>query len=171
MKKMNVRLLTQLAMLIAMQFVLSRFCSINADSIRIGFGLVPMVVCGVLYGPVWSTLAYVVADVLGGFIIYGGPNPMVTVSYAIMGWGYGFFLNQPNAKVFPHALCAALVSLFCTMVVTTWALSMVYTTSFWAQFITRIPQGIFSFAAEMVLIPILMQLSRSLKKHGIVQAA
>ena len=124
MKKMNVRLLTQLAMLIALQFVLSKFCSISTDSIRIGFGFVPMVVCGVLYGPGWTMLAYMVADILGGLLVYGSVNPFITMSVAIQGLGYGFFLHQQEAKPFPHALCAALVSLFCAMVVTTWALSI-----------------------------------------------
>ena len=168
MKKMNVRLLTQLAMLIALQFVLSKFCSISTDSIRIGFGFVPMVVCGVLYGPGWTALAYVIADVLGGLLIYGSVNPFITISVAVCGLGYGFFLHKPGAKTFPHALCAALVSLFCTMVITTWALSVMYTTNFWVQFGTRLPQGIAMFAAEMVVIPMLMQLCRSLRKNGLV---
>ena len=72
MKKTNVRMLTQLGMLIALQFVLSKFCSISTDSLRIGFGFVPMVICGMLYGPFWCAAAYAVADILGGVIIQIG---------------------------------------------------------------------------------------------------
>ena len=104
MKKMNVRMLTQLAMLVAMQFVLSKFCSISSDSIRIGFGFVPMVVCGVLYGPAWCALAYAVADILGGLIIYGSVNPFITLSVVITGFAYGFFLHRDEVKFFPHVL-------------------------------------------------------------------
>ena len=167
MKKMNVRLLTQLAMFIAMQFVLSKVMSISADNIRIGFGFIPMAVCGALYGPWITMLAYVVADILGGLIIYGNVNPFITVSYAVVGFGYGLFLHRPGAKLFPHAVCAATVSMLCAAFLTTWALSFMYQTSFWAQFGMRTVQVILNYAFELVLIPILLPLARKLKKHGL----
>ena len=171
MKRMNVRMLTQIAMLIALQFVLSKFCSINTDSLRIGFGFVPMAVCGILYGPVWAAVAYAIADILGGLIMYGSVNPFITVSVIVAGLGYGFFLHRENVRFFPHVVCAAAISLFCTMFITTAALSIMYKMDFWAQFMVRVPQGITGIIAELILIPILLQLCRTLQKHGLVAAA
>ncbi len=171
MKKTNVRMLTQLGMLIALQFVLSKFCSISTDSLRIGFGFVPMAVCGMLYGPFWCAVAYAIGDILGGVIIYGSVNPLITVSVVLTGLGYGFFLHRENVRFFPHVIGAAAVSLFCSMVVTTASLAFMYDASFMSQFIIRIPQGIGIAIAEPVLIPILYQLSRQLQKHGLVAAA
>jgi len=167
MKRMNVRLLTQLAMLIAMQFVLSKFMSISADNLRIGFGFIPMAVCGALYGPWITMLAYIVADILGGLIIFGNVNPFITVSYAVVGFGYGLFLHRPGAKLFPHAICAATVSMLCSALITTWALSIMQMTSFWVQLGIRTPQIILNYAFELVLIPMLLPLALKLKKHGL----
>ena len=49
---MNVKKLTTLAMLTAIEIVLSRFLSINAWNIKIGFSFVPIVVAAILYGPI-----------------------------------------------------------------------------------------------------------------------
>ena len=66
MKKTNVRMLTQLGMLIALQFVLSKFCSISTDSLRIGFGFVPMAVATTAGAEVQRPLATVV---IGGLFV------------------------------------------------------------------------------------------------------
>ena len=171
MKKISVRMLTQLAMLVALQFVLSKFCSISTDSLRIGFGFVPMAVCGILYGPFWTAAAYAAADILGGLIIYGSVNPFITLSVVITGLGYGLFLHRDNVRFFPHVAGAAAVSLFCSMVITTGTLAIMYGSTFWTQFVIRIPQGIGIAIAEPLLIPILYQLSCQLRKHGLVAAA
>ena len=51
MKTHSARLLVTLGLLTALQVVLSRFCSINAWNIKIGFSFVPVVAAAVLYGP------------------------------------------------------------------------------------------------------------------------
>ena len=71
MKKTNIRVLTQVAMLVALQVILSKFCSISTDSLRIGFGFVPMVICGMLYGPLWTAAAYAGGDIIGAILVYG----------------------------------------------------------------------------------------------------
>ena len=151
MKKTNIRVLTQVAMLVALQVILSKFCSISTDSLRIGFGFVPMVICGMLYGPLWTAAAYAVADIIGAILIYGYANPFITVSVALTGLGYGFFLHREEPRFFPHVVLAAGCSLFCSMII-------------------RIPQGIGLAIAEPVLIPILLQLGRRLRKHGLAAA-
>ena len=49
--KFNTRTLTSLALLTALEIVLSRFLSINAWNIKIGFSFVPIVVAALLFGP------------------------------------------------------------------------------------------------------------------------
>ncbi|MGI6028651.1 MAG: folate family ECF transporter S component [Candidatus Heteroscillospira sp.] len=171
MKKMNVRMLTQISMLIALQLVLSRLCSINTDSLRIGFGFVPMAMCGLLFGPVWTAVAYGVADCIGASVFYGSINPGITLSVMVCGFFYGLFLHRENVRFFPDVVFAAAGSFLCSMLITTGALSLMYGSPFWVQLGIRMPQGIACMIAELVVIPVLVQLSRSLKKHGLVAAA
>ena len=50
MKKLNTRMITVIGVLIAMEVILSRFLSINAPSVKIGFAFVPCALCAVLFG-------------------------------------------------------------------------------------------------------------------------
>ena len=46
MQKNSVKTIVTVALLIAVEVVLNRFCSINTESLKIGFGFVPIAVCG-----------------------------------------------------------------------------------------------------------------------------
>lgn len=51
MKNINTKMIVTLGLLAAIEIVLSRFFSINAWNIKIGFSFVPLAVAGMLYGP------------------------------------------------------------------------------------------------------------------------
>ena len=51
MKKWNVKTTVTIAMLVAIHIVLSRFLSINAWNIKIGFAFVPVFIAAYYYGP------------------------------------------------------------------------------------------------------------------------
>ena len=51
-KRISVRTITYLALLVALEIVLNRFCSINTMGLKIGFSFVPIVVAANLFGPV-----------------------------------------------------------------------------------------------------------------------
>lgn len=171
MRTNHVRILTQVSMLIAIQFILSKFCSISTDSIRIGFGFIPMALCGMLYGPIWAAIAYSVADILGGALVYGSVNPFITLAVAITGFGYGLFLHRDSVRFFPNVVGAVAVSLVCSMLLTTFILSAMYGSPFTAMFIMRIPQGLGIIVSESLIIPIIYNFSRSLTKHGLAATA
>ena len=67
--KKRIRFLACIAMLSAMQVVLSRFLSIQTPVVKIGFGFVPVMFAGALYGAGGGVLfipAHLVADVVEG---------------------------------------------------------------------------------------------------------
>lgn len=72
MKKMNTRTIAQLAVLIALEVVLSRFLSINLWSNKIGFAFVPVAVTAMLYGPLTTGVTAAIADVIGAVLFPSG---------------------------------------------------------------------------------------------------
>ena len=64
-QKFTTRTLTTLAMLIAIEVILSRFLSINAWNIKIGFGFVPVLIAAILYGPLAGGLVGALSDFIG----------------------------------------------------------------------------------------------------------
>ena len=70
-KKFDVRKLVQISLLIALQIILTRFCSIQTPIVRIGFGFVPVVIIASMYGPISAGVANGIADIIGALLIMG----------------------------------------------------------------------------------------------------
>ena len=168
MKKTATRDMCEVAALIALTIILSHFASIETDAIRIGFGFVPIALCGMLFGPVWAGVAYGIADMAGALLFYGYITPGITLSAILTGVFFGLFLHRDAVKL-PHIIGAVLSNqLICSLFVTTVALSLTYGQPFWATFISRIPQVGLTIVAQFVIIPVLMQIRRALLKANLV---
>ena len=94
MRKQNTQKLIVVAFFIALEVILTRFCSINTDILRIGFGFLPVAMVAMLYGPLWAGAAYAIGDVLGMMIFPtgGGYFPGFTLTAFLTGCTYGIFL-------------------------------------------------------------------------------
>ncbi len=171
MKKYSTRSLCEMAALVAITILLSQFCSIKTDTIRIGFGFVPIALCGMLFGPISAAVVYCIADMLGALMFYGYVTPGITLSAVLMGVLYGLFLHRENIR-FPHMLGAALsTQLICSLLVTTFALHLAFGQPFTPLLLSRIPQVILTIAAQLVILPVLLQLRRALRKAHLVPPA
>ena len=88
-----------MAMLAAIQIVLSRFLSINLWNLKIGFSFVPIALAGMLLGPVGAGLTGMVADIIGATLFPSGTFfPGFTLTAFITAFGYGFFLQKKARK-------------------------------------------------------------------------
>ena len=85
-KKFSVLILAQVAVLLAMEVVLSRFFSIATPITKFSFAFVPLAVCGALFGPVWGGVMGALADLLGAILFPIGPYfPGYTLNNALHG--------------------------------------------------------------------------------------
>ena len=96
-KKFDVRKLVQISLLVALQIILTRFCSIQTPIVRIGFGFVPVVIIATMYGPIYAGVANGIADILGLMLFPSGSFfPGFTLTAILAGVIYGVFLyNKP----------------------------------------------------------------------------
>ena len=65
MKNNSVKKLVEISLLIALEVILTRFCSINTATLRIGFGFLPIAIIAMMYGPLSAGVAYALGDLLG----------------------------------------------------------------------------------------------------------
>ena len=171
MKKASTRDMCEVAALIALTIILSQFASIKTDTVRIGFGFVPIALCGMLFGPVWAAVAYGIADMVGALLFYGYITPGITLSAVLTGVFFGLFLHRDAVKL-PHIIGAVLSNqLICSLLVSTAALSLTFGQPFWATFLSRVPQVGLTIAAQFVIIPVLLQIRRALRKANLVSPA
>ncbi len=91
----NAKRITFTAVLTALEIILSRFLSINAWNIKIGFNFIPVVLAALLLGPVWAGLVAALGDIIGAILFpIGAYFPGFTISAFMTGIIFGLFLFE-----------------------------------------------------------------------------
>ena len=137
MKKQKTSMLVTLGMLVAIEIVLSRFCSIPAWNFKIGLGFVPVVVAAVLYGPLPAAVVAGLSDFLGAIMFPIGPYfPGFTLTAALMGLVWGVFLHkrQTMARI---GGAVAVNQLVLSLLLNTLWISVLYDSLYVPLFLTR----------------------------------
>ena len=156
--------LVLMAMLVAIQVILSRFLSINLWNLKIGFAFVPIALAGMLLGPVSAGLTGMVADIIGATLFPSGTFfPGFTLTAFITAFGYGFFLHKKQAM--PNILAAVLFSeIVGTILLNTLWISILYGAPFIAVMIPRVGQAAGMGIVEVIVIKLLVKYVPQLKK-------
>lgn len=185
----NTQQLVTMALLVALDIVLSRFGSINLWNTRIGFGFVPIVVAGMLLGPTKAALTAGVADIIGALLVPTGAFfPGLTVTAVLRGVLYGVLLklipemtakNQGIASFFtaPEGLSAKyrknwlllaagtvlIDQLLLGLLLQSYWLSVLFGSPYGGMLVSRIPQIAILIPVEFVVLVFLPRLTERLK--------
>lgn len=180
----SLRVLTVLAMLIAMTVMLDRFpgLSIKTPGWKIGFSFIPPMLAAMLYGPIEGAIVYALSDLIGALLFPFGPyHPGFTVVAAVMGFVMGLFLNKTplafarsgfewkKIRFFPNMLLPVLINaLLLGLVVNTYWVSQLYgSKTYGGWFIYRLVEYAILVPVQLILIPVLLKLCGMLKKQGL----
>lgn len=101
-------MLVTMALLVAMNIVLTRLLSFDIGAVRIGVGFIPIALGAMLYGAVPGAIIAVVADVVGAILQGKGYWFGFTLSAALMGVSYGLFLYGREKSYWNISLCVVL---------------------------------------------------------------
>ena len=166
MQKFTTKTLTLMALLIALEIVLSRFLSVSAWNMKIGFSFVPQVLAALLLGPLYAGIVGALADLLGAVLFPVGPYfPGFTLTAFLAGVLYGLLLFRQSG--FPRILAAAgLRQFLLSLLLNTFWISVLYDSPFRPLLLTRLPQCALLFAVELAVIPLLVKLAPRLKGAG-----
>ncbi len=113
------QMLTRMALLIALNIILSRFLSVRiplggAEGLRIGFGSVPVIFAGVFMGPLAGGIVGAVGDMIGYFINpIGAYMPHFTLTAALRGVIPGLIIllmarGRKEVGIFPLFLAVSI---------------------------------------------------------------
>jgi len=177
MKRFSTRILVTLSVLVALQVILTRFCSFNAWNVRIGLGFTALVIAGIFYGPVAAALVGGLGDFIGAAAFPTGPYfPGFTLTQILMGAVFGLMLYQKHSSetLFskgqftssePALLRSGSVSMILSIAVAvlinqcvlslllnTFWISFVYGSSFTGLLSTRVMQAAVTAPIQMIII-------------------
>lgn len=120
--KITTQMLTRMALLIALNIILTRILSIRiplggVEGIRIGFGSLPVIFAGIFMGPLAGGLVGAIGDLIGYFINpIGAYMPHFTMTAALRGIIPGLIIflasrTRREVGIFPLfvAVCSTLI--------------------------------------------------------------
>ena len=154
----KLKVLIYVSLLIALEVVLSRFCSIATPIAKIGFGFVPIAVCATMFGPAWAGVAGALADVIGATLFpIGVYFPGFTVSAALTGIVFGLFMYKRKGT-WPQLASAVAVNCLCiSLLLSTYWLTIITGNPFVALLPTRIVQNVIMIAVQFVVLRLLQK--------------
>lgn len=163
----NLITLCRVAVLISLEIILTRFLSINTPTLRIGFGFIPIAMCGILYGPIWAGAAAGIADILGTFLSPYGIYPPITLTAILTGLSFGFFLQRKNSKnvnFFPYVLlCTLINTIGLSLFLQTYWLCLLQKAPYYTLLVSRLPQCAVLTVLYLTIIPLLQRLAVKLE--------
>ncbi len=159
MKNSKTEQLVIIAFFIALDVILTRFCSINTDILRIGFGFLPAAMVGIMYGPLWAGISYAIADVLGMMIFPSGAYfPGFTFTAFLTGLVYGLFLYKKELLTWKKILIPVLiVCMGINLFVDTLWLEILYGQGYLAIFPLRVIKCAVMVPIQTILIKIIWE--------------
>ena len=148
MKKISTKALVQIAMLIAIEIVLTRFFSIQTPILRISFGFLPMAIIAMLHGPLLAGISYAVADLIGVTLFPAAAFfPGFTLSAFLTGVIFGIFLYEKPQNLIRVIISVVVIAIFIRIGLTTLWVQMITGRGFIALLPARV-------TAALVMIPI-----------------
>ena len=152
MKKLDVKAMVVCAALIAAAIVCSRFLSINAWNLKIGFTFITVFLAAYLYGPVGGALVGGVADLLRATLFpIGAYFPGFTLTCVLQGTVYGLLLNKKQTPI-RILLAVGIVQLVLGLLLNTLWISILYGAPFVAVLIPRLAQAAGMGVVEVLCI-------------------
>lgn len=154
----HLKTMIHVAVLVALEVVLSRFLSIPTQFMKIGFAFVPLAVCGMLFGPWWALLAGGLSDFIGAILFPIGPYfPGFTLSNALVGMIFGFCLYQ-RFSGWKHIAKAVVVNNFViSLFVSTYWLHLLYGSPYLGLLPTRLAQNCVMIVLEFAVIRLIQK--------------
>lgn len=163
MKKITPKRLSLMAMLIALQVVLSKFLMLQlTDSIRLSIDSVPILLAGIWFGPVAGGIVGAFADALGTLLFptAGAYYPLLSVAYFLIGAVSGLLaIAAKNRSAAIRALaCVLPAEIAGSMLFKSFALSVLYGIPFGAMLAARALPVLAVMAADTLIVAVLDRL-------------
>ena len=163
MNKFNTRTITTMGILIAIEIVLSRFLSISAWNIKIGFSFVPVVIAAILLGPLPAGIVAALADFLGAILFpIGAYFPGFTLTAFLTGLVFGLFLHKKQSLL-NTAIAVGINQLILSLLLNTLWISILYGSPFGPLLVTRCIQCAILLVVQFVGTQLI---ARTLQRMG-----
>ena len=162
----STKMLATMGLLVALEVVIARFGTIRpTQSIKLSLDFIPIVVAGILYGPIPALIISILADILGAFLFPVGPFfPGFTLTAALTGLLYGAVLHRSQAM--PRVILAVVLhQCVLSLLLNTYWLRVLYGLPYLPTLVGRLVQCGIMAALQILIIPILARVAREVERR------
>ncbi len=163
--------LVMLALLITMEIILTRLCSIfMPTTLRIGIGFLPIAIAGILYGPFWGGIAYAAGDLIGMLLFPAGPYfPGFTLTAFLTGAVFGLVLHNKEITWQRTIVASSIIVIFLNLLLDTYWLYLLFDQAVIGMLPLRILKCVITLGMQTTLIPLVW--NRCIVRTGIIKPA
>lgn len=169
--KWQVKTLIFMGLLASMSVILTRaFGVMIGNTIRISFGSVPIIISGILFGPLAGAVTGIAADLIGVMVrSMGGYFVGFTISAGLVGYIPGlFFLKQKNDQ-YPLSkiiLSVLTVEILVHLIINTAWLILMYNKGFLIIFPSRLLTRLIITPLEVIFLTIILRALKTYKEKS-----
>ncbi len=150
---MSTRRLVECAFFVALSIVLTHVLTISTGFVRFNLGGLPILLSGILFGPLAGFTVGAVSDLIGGTLMGYSINPFITLGTAsiggIMGLCYRHFpAKKRTLRVLSGVVLANLIG---SVIINSLALRIYYGYA-WSVLALRIPNNLIIGTAEFFIL-------------------
>lgn len=126
-KKPGAYMISMMGLLIAIMVVLSRILGFEWQFIKISFDFVPKIVMGMMFGPFWTGIGAVIADLIGMMLFAKAAFfPGFTLNAFLGGVIYGYFFYKKEVTWRNAFLCTVVNTVLIGLILTPIWLAIMY---------------------------------------------
>lgn len=151
----NLRLLAVSAFLAALSIICGKYLALSLGNVlRFSFENLPILLSGMMFGPVAGALVGAVADVIGCIMVAYPINPLVTMGAACIGLfgGLLFRLTKKLPLLWQTCITVILAHLVASVIVKTYGLAQYYDMPFHILMLWRLLNYVIVGVAEWLLL-------------------
>ncbi|KAF1303546.1 folate ECF transporter [Enterococcus sp. JM9B] len=154
-RKIDARMIVIMALLIAMMVVLSQVLGISTPLVKITFTFVPEMIMAILFGPFWTAIGAVLADLIGMALFPTGVFFIgFTINALVGGLVYGFYFYKKEITWVRAFLCVLTNTILISLILTPiWlAITANLPLTSWAIWSVRIPKVLVMLPIQTILV-------------------
>ena len=172
--KMSLKILAASSLLVAISIICGKYLAISGGEVlRFSFENLPVLMAGILFGPVAGVAVGVVADLVGCVLVGYPINPLVTLGAASIGFLAG--ISWRTLKSSPFSLRIAVTVFVAHMVgsvgIKTFGLAAYYAFPLWQLMLWRLLNYAIVGVVEGILLFILLKNKLLTKQFSVIYSA
>jgi ECF transporter S component (folate family) len=164
-KKTDITRIATIALMIALEIVLTRLLTPTLLFIRISFGFLPIALVAIKYGPLHAGTAYMMADLIG-FWIFPPPFaffPGFTLTAFLAGYVYGVFMHNKPGKMLGICISVVFVTIILNLGLDSVWLFILHGEAFAGFLPTRLVRTAIMLPLQIVCISFASKMARTVR--------